>query len=369
MTARFHDGFEHLPLGQSAATNEAMLSAAGWYLRRDTAGGTPGVSSPGAYGFGSCLQITGSLVTAAGGYHLVHPLDAEASITAATGFIGADVYFPAATLASFCWIGFYDGVNDAPQVTIQFRPNGVLRMYRGYPNGGTAIGTSKLGAYLLDTWFRLELGTFIDPTAGFVAVRVNTVPVLTVPSINTKNTGNAYFDSIAAGFQSEGIGVGSFSFFIDNLNVNDDQGSVNNTYLGKVRVKSGFMVGAGSSTMFTPVGAGANYQAVVNTLRSDAKYAADGTVNDFDLYAPDPNLGSQPVRALQLRASVRQDDATQRIYRNVLKMGGTTVTGRDHYTNQTYSDWLDMFELNPATSTGMVGTDVNGSQMGPKVEA
>jgi hypothetical protein len=368
MTERYHDGFEHLALGQSAGTVEQMLSDAGWYIRRDNLGGTPNVASPGVYGFGNCLQISGTVGIGAGGYHIVHPLDAEGGITTATGFFGVDVLIPAVSNAAFVWIGLYDGVSDAPQVTVQFCPNGVMRAYRGYPNGGALLDTTKVGAYLLDTWFRLELGAFIDPAAGWFEGRVNTVRVFRAVSQNTKNTGNSYIDSIAAGCQSQGGVQVFFALFIDNANVNDDQGAQNNTWLGKVRVKSGLMVAAGASTMFTPVGAGANYQAVNNLVRGDSKYVADGTVNDFDLYAPDPNLGSQPVRALQLRAAVRQDDATQRVYRNVLKMGGTTITGRDHYTNQTYSDWLDMFELNPATGIGMVGTDVNGSWMGPKVE-
>jgi hypothetical protein len=371
MSGRLADGFEYLPTGQSEAVVDRILQAAGYYIHRGPSGGTPQVGATGRFGFGRCLRVTGEVqLGVQGEQRLVLPFDPEGGGTAATGFFGFGLFVPSSHAAAYGWVGLFDAVNDVPHVTMRIGANGVLQAYRGYPSGGTLLGTSAAGALTWDNWAQIELGTTIHNSAGTFQIRVNSKPVVSVIASDTQNSAVAAFDSIGFGCQTQGgVNPTTFDYYLDDLVLNDDQGAKDNTYPGTLRVKTQFGVSAGDLSAFTPTGAPTDWQAILNTLVDDTKYAAGSAIGDEMLAHLDAILGGQPVAFAQLRAFVRQDDATQRTWRNLLKIGATLHEGADHLTNQTFTSYRDIVSLNVDTGLPMIGTDLNAGQLGGKVQA
>lgn len=367
MTLRYLDGFDYLPDGTTHTVR--LLNAAGYYQYDGFLAATPIVEA-GRFGFGKGLHHTGSTGTGAGGFGWVRPIGPETGLTAVAGRFGFALKVGSGHNHPSQWIGFFDAVTNAAQVTASIQANGVVRVYRGLPSGGVVLGESWAGAVYYGEDMYVELGATIADVGGAFEVRINTRPVIQLVDLDTKATAHAYFDAIGWGAEDTGGGGVNYDFKLDDLYLLDTLGAVNNEFLGNVRVKTQFPAGPGDVSDFTPTGAATNWQAALNTVLDDTKYNAAPNIGDQDLYAMEAVLGSsQVVHGAQLRSGMRQTDATQRNGHQVLKVGGVEAEGDDHFLNQTFTYYTDIVELSPDTGLGMVGSELNAAQAGPKVVA
>lgn len=359
------DSFDWFPTGQSSATRQFLWGANGWFQHS-----TPVADvTTGRFGYGQALTYNYNTVSGTGDAFYVAPVGA----TPATGFIGGGMFiYPDMDAANGAVIGFYDGVNDTPQVSILFAANGVVKAYRGSVATGTFLQNSATGSFQEDEWFHVEAKVLVASTGGTVEVRINTVPVLQITGANTQNTGNAYFDSVIVGGYLP-VNFKTVHFAFDDMFVNDTTGAQNNTWAGNLRSYGAFMIANGATNNFTIGGsapASTHWQSVLNNLLDDTKYEYSPNVGDIDLFQPNPVINGPLVRSLQVRMGLRQDDATQRVARAQLRIGTTVYPGSvDQYTNQTYTFYKERWELSPATGVTFTGTEANGLQVGVKVQA
>jgi hypothetical protein len=227
-----------------------------------------------------------------------------------------------------------------------------------------------MGVFQEDQDFFLEIHGVIASSGGSVEVRVNTVPVISLTGANTQGATITTCDSIFLGIYVPGGGVeGHF----DDLYVNDTSGGVNDSWLGNVRVKTQFMIANGFTNDFSIGGtspAATHWQSVLNQNLDDTKFEYSPNIGDIDLFTPDPNLNSPLVHAVQVRMALRQDDATQRVARALVRVSGTNYVGSvDQYTNQTFTMYRERWQLNPNTGVSFTGAEVNAIQAGVKVQA
>ena len=248
-----------------------------------------------------------------------------------------------------------------------FLPFGVVQAWRGFPWSGALLASSEIGAFDAGAWFYAELKTVIDPMAGTVEVRVNTVPVNTLVAANTQASGRALSDGIVLGCVLFNDGYTAYA--MDDLYVCDLAGGVNDDFLGNARVQALLAAGPGSLTDFTPNGALANWQCVLDETLSDTVYVSDPTVGDGDLYAVAPLVNNPTVFGVQVKGAYRQTDATQRFVKNQLKASGTLARGASSATYQTYAFFADIWELNPGTGLAFTGAQVNAAEVGPYIDA
>lgn len=387
MTLRYVDGFDYVPTGAPSSTIRDFMEGSRYYSQ----GGPSGTalnfgvlsSSSTRFSFGKCLYANndvfdnGSTITSLRYVHVNDENDAE-------GVLGMTCYIENDNAAGANpTFGFYDAVNNIPLVTVALTANGVIRVFRGSgrnssstSGGGTAstvIGTSKAGVYRDQDWFYLEIKAKIHDTTGYVEVRVNTVTVISLINVDTKPTGAAgsYFDSFFIGGESFlGFGLVRLHYRLDDLYYLDLDGVTNNDYLGNVRIKTQFLVGAGDLTQFDVFGAATNWQGASNASVNDTTYVYSSVIGEEDLYDLDPIINAPLVHGIQVRGAYRQDDATQRVAHNIIKTDGVVYEGStDHYTNQSYTFYWDIWELNPFTGVGWTGSEVNLVQIGPKVHA
>jgi hypothetical protein len=328
------------------------------------------VVTTGRFDYGNKLSWTNNVGSQTDNVCMVRPV--EPGMTWTEGFIGLAVKIGETSAAPFR-IAFYDAVTDQSQLIVELGVNGVIRVYRGTTGGvlgGTLLLTSHAGAFYYDEWFFLEIRGVIDTTAGICQVRVNTVTVLSLVTANTRNANClSTFDAVAWGNSIIGF-ANAFKVSIDDHYFLDADGTENNGFLGNVRIKCQLPVSNGDNIDFTAVGAASNWQGARNILMSDSIYDYSPNIGDYDLYDMDPILNAPLVHGIQTRMGLRQDDATQRVAHSIIKTGGVEFEGTvDHYLNQSYTYYFDIWELNPDTGVGWTGTEVNALQAGPKVAA
>jgi hypothetical protein len=368
------EGFDWFPSGKGDAARANLWAANEFFTRRDSSFGfAEGDVVTGRFGFGKALTIWGSVwgfFINQQGY--VVPVNA----TPAEGFMGLAVFVSSSLSAlNRPTIGFFDAVTNYHQITISFEPNGVIKVWRG-KRGETLLINSPAGAYQEDEWFHTESRAKIAGSGGEFELRINTETKIQLLSANTQYTGNSYFDSIFLGAQGVDNRIsipGPGYLAYDDLFVNDTTGLENNTWMGNLRVKSQFMIANGAVNNFTIGGsspAATNWQSVLNNSLDDSKYVYDITPGDKDLYTPDPNLNAPLVRVLQVRLALRQDDSTQRSAKALVRLSTTTYEGSvEFFTNTTYTFYKQRWELSPATGVTFTGSEINGCQVGVKVQS
>lgn len=375
MTTKVIDGFDWFPSGASSTLRTALWGANGWFHRQSgfNSGGVPNVIT-GRFDFGKAVSIVATTGTLGSPFNqLVIPIDDLLT----EGYTAFAFYYPSSNGNSHIncksVIALYDGVNNQYQCSVAFRNNGVIEAWRGHPISGTKLANTPTGSYEDDRWMVVEIRWKVHDTAGEIEVRVNTVQKIDVVSSDTRGgTITTTFDSVGLSAHSE-FGEGSQTAIFDDFYFNDINGTVNNDFLGNLRVKTQFMIADGYLNDFSIGGsapASTNWQSVLNQNIDDTKYVYSPNVGDMDFYTPDPNLNAPYVRALQVRMSLRQDDATQRSARAVIRLSGVNYEDDvEHFTNQSYTFYFGIWELNPATGVSFTGAEVNAAEVGVKVES
>lgn len=395
MTLKYIDGFDYLPLETINYTSnpdltETMekLDAAQYYIRPAPVSIYPWGVRPGRFNL-TGLQQERSLYTTR---RIGEDTSSFNRIAKPCGDGVSEAF-----LGMACWvgnnnelggadggmnpiIGFMDCIRDRAQCSVTLCANGVIRAYTGggevngnSTGGRIEIGTSKSSVFELEKWFYLELHVVVGDGSGLFEVKVNTETVLSLPSCNTDFTESGIVDGFVFGNALRVGGGGSIEWGIDDAYFCDASGSVNNTWLGNVRVKTQFPIGPGASTDFTIGGtspAATNWQSVLNQEIDDTKFVYSLTPGDQDFYEMDPVLNTPFVHGIQVRSAARMDDATQRVLQNTIRTPlGTDQSGQLHYINQEYTYYTDVIELNPDTGVQFTGTEVNATESGPKVES
>lgn len=362
MTCRLIAGFEDFP---TSGNSEARWGASGYYWLSNADAVAYMTVETGRFSYGQALHFSN--------FGFSQPNTGMVRLTGVDvnqGFFGFAYKWEPSTSGS-TYVALWDAINSTPMFTVQFAAMGIVYVWRGYP-GTNFLGRSDAGAFQQSQWFFCEIGSLISSTSGTIQVRVNTVPVIDLVAVNNNGGGRGTFNAVMFGGQQSGFNTG-YEFHIDDMYFCDAAGSLNNSYLGNVRVKSQFAASAGDSTQFSIGGsspAPTNWQSVLNTALNDNQFVYDSTVGDEDLYHVQAIINSSSlVHAVQVSGGYRMDDSTQRVARNVLKSGGSTTTGADHYINQNYTMYRDIFELDPSTGVSFTGAGANGMQVGVKVQA
>lgn len=361
---RYLNGFDFYPTGNG----QVNAVADGFFGSNPNA--MTGVS-PGRFSKGKTIQSNSVIFFSSNFYDPVGQ-----RFTTEECVIGMAIYIPksVAGLPGYHYgFGVYDGEGGVGnQILFKFEETGIIRLYRGGPQG-TLLATTAAGTFNLDEWFWFEVKVKIHNSSGLAECRVNTVTKISFVGDTHSGTpllGAAYgWDNLHWYQDADNVTTRVFNW--DDVYVLDDTGTDNTDYLGNVRVNTQFTVGAGDLTQFSRVGsAGSNWDTVNETALDDTQYVYDGTVGQKDLYAMDPNVAALNIFGVQVRGAYRQDDSTQIVARNIIKTGGTIYEGsNDHYLSGTYKYFRDIWELNPNTGVGWVSADLNAIQAGTKVQA
>jgi hypothetical protein len=249
-------------------------------------------------------------------------------------------------------------------VSITVNASGQILAKRG-DGGGTTLGTSSV-ALSSGSFAYIEVKAVIDNAAGAVTIRVNGSEVLAVSGVDTNAGGGSdVWDTIMIG--DEGAGTSSATRDFDDLYACDGSGSVNNDFLGPVRVKTIYPDGAGNSTDFTP-SAGSNFENVDEALTdSDTTYNSESSAGDHDTYTYGSVGLSGTVKGVQVNMLVRSDGAGSETVAPMVRLSATDYQGTTQGLTTSYTDVFQVYETSPDTSTAWTVAEIDGAEFGIKL--
>lgn len=268
-------------------------------------------------------------------------------------------------------VALYDAVNNTFQISITQFNFGIIQVHRGIPfQGGVLLGQTDPGVLVEGQTSFIEAKVEIG-VLGSVEIRVNTEVVLSLPAVNTDNTGSLVYDSLFIGGRREQFATLTWEY--DDMYLNDDEGTRNNGYLGNVRSRSALMISNGDNINMLIGGTApalTNWESVISNPYDGTKFVYTDVPGNYDLYNVDPILNNTLVHVVQARAVMYMDDATQKISGILMKTGGVEYDpGTDIYLNQTATMYYESWEFNPNTGISWTGSEANLVQVGTKLRS
>lgn len=257
----------------------------------------------------------------------------------------------------------YGDSNTTVHLTVVFQNDGSVTLRRGDFNG-TIIASTPPGTYVLG-YIYVELEATISDTVGIANVRINGATTNTLSFTgDTKNGGTSTnFDAI--GLYSAGGGSP-----FDDVYVCNDQGSLNNTFLGEARVITLAPNGNGTSSQFVGSDADSvnNYLLVDDLPYATSDYVGSPTVGNRDSYTvADLPAGTWSVKGVQVAAVTQKSDAGAASIKTVLRSGGTNYYGPTKVLGTAWQTIMDLRETDPATSVAWTAAGVNAAEIGVEV--
>ena len=262
-------------------------------------------------------------------------------------------------------IGFFGDNAVTNHITVLRNDvSGYLEIRRGPFNGTLlATGTQSIPN---NTWNYIEISVTVSDTVGEVHVRLNGSTTDEVSYVgDTKNGGTANtIDRITISFNN------SFLHRLADLYILNDTGSVNNTFLGDVVVRT--LSPTGNGTYSQLVGSDSNstdnYLLVDEHPYSATDYVGSATPGQKDTYAmADLPAGVSTIHAVQVTGSMAKNDATLGQARYIIRAGGSDYGGTNRALSTTFTTYSDIHEVNPATGVAWTPRDVNNMETGMEI--
>lgn len=240
--------------------------------------------------------------------------------------------------------------------TLGVAADGSIGVRRGTASG-TQIALSSAGAIVLNTWHYLELKVKLHDTTGTVDVHVDGASVISSTGLDTKNGGtDTLFDQVEFG----GGGVGATTRMRDIYLLNE-QGSVNNNFLGDVRVHALFPT-SDSTPEEWDRSTGSDTFALIDetTPNGDTDYIeSDVAAEVARVGMGDLSDTTHVVFGVQTTIYAKKDDAGSRSVRAAVVSDGNVENGADHVLGTSYATYRDVFELDPDGDIPWTPTTVN----------
>lgn len=295
------------------------------------------------------------------------------------GVSGAHMYFGCAYQAASSGtsariLGFFDA--GTCQVDLRHSITGVISVTRNGASGAT-LGSTSPGTLTYATYHYFEIDVVIGSgTSGAVTVKMDGTTILTITSVNTQTTSNAYWNQLvfAGADPSASIGISNVNYLWDDIYLCDATGPAPfNANLGDTRILGMLPIGAGTYAQMTKVGSASTHWQSVNEIPpdGDTTYVSSNVVNTVDTYtyAALPSNTSS-VLGVVGRFDARKDDAGSRSIETHIR---STSSGLEADSTPTmalqtsYTYGFMHMPINLITGLAWTVTDVNNMEFGPKV--
>jgi len=286
----------------------------------------------------------------------------------ATGIIGVAVMPQTAFSgdSTFNFISIKDAAGGVTHLVLTLNASNQIVCRRGASGTVLATGTTVLTT---GVFYFVEFKFTISDTVGTIEVRLNgsTSSELAATGIDTRNGGNATWDTLA-------LGPGyNATFRFDDLYVLDGGGSApHNDFLGDCRVEALLpQTGNGTNTGLT-CSTGSDHGALVdeNPPNDDTDYNSSSTVNAKDTYNY-PSLSATPlvVYGIQPTMRARKTDAGAQSIAHVVRSGGADTDGANVNPTTSYLYSPEIWTTDPATGIAWTAAGIAAMEVGMKVTA
>jgi hypothetical protein len=287
--------------------------------------------------------------------------------------VGFGLYFRGSIISSGPLITFSDSLrgDDGDHCWLRVNTNGTVSMMRGL---STVLGTS-VEAIPISVWTYIEVKVTISDAAGAYEVRFDSANVLSASGVDTKDSTDANVYSIIIGNNNPGGSSGvslTTGYYINDLYICDDSGSVANNFLGPCRVDALYPSGNGNTSQWVGQDGNStdNYLLVDETSPdSDTTYVESGTSTNKDTYAfGDISHTPTNIYGVQVTAYAKADDAGARLIGVVTRSAAADYNASTtHALGTSYTHHPTVLETDPATAAAWTKANLNAAEFGVRV--
>jgi hypothetical protein len=301
------------------------------------------------FGYGRCWSRSG-------GAELLR------SVTAASVMIAGAAFKVASGQTAY--LSFWGDSGVTRHVTVVVKGDGGVEVRRG-TTSGTVLASLGAGTLTSDTWCYVEARVTVADSGGTVKVRLNGAGSNAIDFTgDTKNGGTA------TNIDAVSLGSGASTAYVDDWYVADTAGSVNNDFLGDVRVYTLAPNGNGNSSQMTGSDGNStdNYALVDEQPYSASDYVGSATTGHKDTYAMTDLPGTvTTVLGVQEVAVVAKSDAGAATIKQVVRSGGADYATSAVTLGTSYATLVNLRESDPATATAWTPSGVNSAEAGVEV--
>lgn len=254
------------------------------------------------------------------------------------------------------------GVRDASaQVAhlVTIGNDGRLRLYRrGYWDQliSTSVATAAARG-----WHYVELQVVQGTANGTVKVRANGVLAIDLWSQDTVQNGGQLLTAFVGAVPGQACPV---TVDVDDLYIADTLGTINNTFLGDVRVDALKAQANGALNQWTVEGAASAWQAVSDGDETTALRAATaGLRQTFDVEAL-PAMTTPAIHGVQVTLLARKTDAGTGRVRGLVASGAQMAVSSDINLQEQLAWHTALFERNPNGNVQWTEAAFNAAEFG-----
>lgn len=237
--------------------------------------------------------------------------------------------------------------------------DGRLRLYRrGYWDQliSTSVATAAARG-----WHYVELQVVQGTANGTVKVRANGVLAIDLWSQDTVQNGGQLLTAFVGAVPGQACPV---TVDVDDLYLADTLGTINNTFLGDVRVDALKAQANGALNQWTVEGAASAWQAVSDGDETTALRAATaGLRQTFDVEAL-PAMTTPAIHGVQVTLLARKTDAGNGRVRGLVASGASTAVGPNIVLQEQLAWHTALFERNPNGNVQWTEGAFNAAEFG-----
>jgi hypothetical protein len=259
------------------------------------------------------------------------------------------------------------GVRDAnAQVAhlVRIGEDGRLKLYRGIGSGmggdeellSTSIATAPARG-----WHYVELQVTQGTSNGVLSVRINGILAIQLTAQNTLQGGGQLLTAFVGAVPGEPCPV---TLDVDDLYLADTSGTINNTFLGDVRVDALPAQADGALNQWTVEGSASAWQAVSDgDEASGIRANAAGLRQTFDI-APLPAMATPAIHGVQVTLLARKTDAGMGKVKGLVASGAQTAVSAELILQEQLAWHTALFERNPNGNVPWTEAAFNAAEFG-----
>ena len=229
--------------------------------------------------------------------------------------------------------------------------------------GSTPLAKTTGLGLALDTWYYIEFKIFVNDTTGTYEARVNGDNVLSDTNVDTKTTGNAYYNQVELRYSNS-----SDMHQIDDFYVCDGSGSLNNDFLGPITMKTIRPDGDSTANFTTSTPSANHYENVDDAVvDDDTSYVESSTSGHRELYNYAAVSGLDSIKGLALNL-VANDGGNDEAFKHLISSNGTEESSSNNNINSSnYGTFLYASDSDPDTSSSWNTSAVNAAKFGSEL--
>ena len=256
------------------------------------------------------------------------------------------------------------GVRDAnAQVAhlVKIGEDGRLKLYR-WQYGYEQLITTSVSTAAARGWHYVELQVTQGTSNGVLSVRLNGVLAIQMNAQDTIQGGGQLLTAFLGAIPGQSCPL---TLDVDDFYIADTSGTINNTFLGDVRVDTLQAIGAGSLNQWTVTPPGTNAWEAVSDEDETTSISAPsaGLRQSFDV-APLPVMSTPAVFGVQLTMLARKTDAGLGKLKGLVVSGAQTLASPEVILQEQQAWQCALFERNPNGNVQWTEAAFNAAEFG-----